>query len=182
MTAGRGIVHSEMPRQERGLMWGFQLWVNLPAKHKMTAPRYQDIEPGAIPEEKIDGGTVRVVAGTFRGATGPVQGIVTDPVYLDVRLGPRGTFETGIPEGHTAFLYAYEGAGSVGETGLSPKTLAILTSGDFIRVSSGETGLRFLCIAARPLNEPIARYGPFVMNTREEIHQAFDDFRNGRFA
>lgn len=182
MTAGRGIIHSETPKQEDGLMWGFQLWVNLPAKHKMTAPRYQDIDPGAIPEVKIEGGTVRVIAGTFRGATGPVQGIVTDPVYLDVRLGPRGTFETGIPEGHTAFLYAYEGAGSVGETGLSPKTLAVLTSGDVIRVTSGETGLRFLCIAARPLHEPIARYGPFVMNTREEIHQAFDDFRNGRFA
>ncbi len=182
MTAGRGIIHSETPKQEDGLMWGFQLWVNLPAKHKMTAPRYQDIDPGAIPEVKIEGGSVRVVAGTFGGATGPVQGIVTDPVYLDVRLASRGAFETGIPEGHTAFLYTYEGAGSVGDTPLSPKTLAVLSSGDAIRVASGETGVRFLCIAARPLNEPIARYGPFVMNTREEIHQAFDDFRNGRFA
>ncbi len=182
MTAGRGIIHSETPRQEDGLMWGFQLWVNLPAKHKMTVPRYQDIEPSAIPEVKTLGGSVRVIAGTFGGVTGPVQGIVTDPFYLDVRLGPRGTFETGVPEGHTAFLYTYEGAGSVGKTPLSPKTLAVLSSGDVIRVTSGETDVRFLCIAARPLNEPIARYGPFVMNTREEIHQAFDDFRNGRFA
>lgn len=182
MTAGRGIIHSETPRQEGGLMWGFQLWVNLPAKHKMTAPRYQDIEPSAIPEVKTLGGSVRVIAGTFGGVTGPVQGIVTDPFYLDVRLGPRGTFETGVPEGHTAFLYTYEGAGSAGDTALSPKTLAILSSGEVIRVTSNETDARFLCIAARPLNEPIARYGPFVMNTREEIHQAFDDFRNGRFA
>ncbi len=182
MTAGRGIIHSETPKQEDGLMWGFQLWVNLPATHKMTAPRYQDIEPGAIPEVAIEGGSVRVVAGTFGGATGPVQGIVTDPFYLDVRLGPRAKFETPIPFGHTAFLYTYEGSGTVLETALSPKTLAILQPGDVIRVSSGESGVRFLCIAARPLNEPIARYGPFVMNTREEIHQAFEDFRNGRFA
>ena len=182
MTAGRGIIHSETPKQEDGLMWGFQLWVNLPAKHKMTAPRYQDIDPGAIPEVKIEGGSVRVVAGNFGGATGPVQGIVTDPVYLDVRLEPRGEFEAGMPEGHTALLYTYEGGGLVGDAPLSPKTLAVLSSGDVIHVTSGEPGVRFLCIAARPLNEPIARYGPFVMNTREEIHQAFDDFRNGRFA
>jgi len=180
MTAGRGIIHSETPKQEDGLMWGFQLWVNLPAKSKMTAPRYQDIDPGAIPEVKVDGGSVRVVAGTFGGATGPVQGIVTDPFYLDVRLDANGAFDTGIPEGHTAFLYTYEGSGEVGATPLSPKTLAVLSPGDVIRASAGDSGVRFLCIAARPLNEPIARYGPFVMNTREEIHQAFEDFRNGQ--
>jgi quercetin 2,3-dioxygenase len=182
MTAGRGIIHSETPKQEDGLMWGFQLWVNLPAKHKMTAPRYQDIDPGAIPEAKIEGGSVRVIAGAFFGATGPVQGIVTDPVYLDVRLGPGGTFDTGIPEDHTAFLYIYEGMGTVGDTPVSPQKLAVLSKGGRIKASAGPIGVRFLCIAARPLNEPIARYGPFVMNTRAEVHQAFDDFRNGRFA
>ncbi|MBX7185339.1 MAG: pirin family protein [Vicinamibacteria bacterium] len=182
MTAGRGIIHSETPKQDDGLMWGFQLWVNLPAKSKMTAPRYQDIDPSAIPEVKIEGGTVRVIAGTFRGATGPVQGIVTDPVYLDVRLEASGGFETRIPEEHTAFLYAYQGNGGVGGTSLGTKSLAVLSKGERIVANAGDSGFRFLCVAARPLNEPIARYGPFVMNTREEIHQAFEDFRNGRFA
>jgi hypothetical protein len=181
MTAGRGIVHSETPKQEDGLMWGFQLWVNLPAVNKMTAPRYQDIDPSAIPEVKIDRGSVRVVAGTFASATGPVKGIVTDPVYLDVRLDADGRFETAIPEDHTAFVYVYDGDGTVGTTALSPKTLGVLSKGDRVAALAGESGFRFLCIAARPLNEPIARYGPFVMNTREEIHQAFEDFRNGRF-
>ncbi len=181
MTAGRGIVHSETPKQEDGLMWGFQLWVNLPAVNKMTAPRYQDIDPSAIPEVKIDRGSVRVVAGTFASATGPVKGIVTDPVYLDVRLDADGRFETAIPEDHTAFVYAYDGGGTVGTTALSPKKLGVLSKGDRVAALGGESGFRFLCIAARPLNEPIARYGPFVMNTREEIHQAFEDFRNGRF-
>jgi redox-sensitive bicupin YhaK (pirin superfamily) len=182
MTAGRGIIHSETPKQENGLMWGFQLWVNLPAKSKMTAPRYQDIDPSAIPEAKVEGGSVRVIAGSFNGATGPVQGIVTDPVYLDVRLDASGRFETSIPEDHTAFVYAYQGGGTVGAAPLEPKTLAVLSRGDRIVASAGDEGFGFLCIAARPLNEPIARYGPFVMNTREEIHQAFEDFRNGRFA
>jgi redox-sensitive bicupin YhaK (pirin superfamily) len=182
MTAGRGIVHSETPKQENGLMWGFQLWVNLPAKSKMTAPRYQDIDPSAIPEVKVDGGSVRVVAGSFKGTTGPVQGIVTDPVYLDVRLDPAGRFEAAIPEDHTAFVYAYQGQGTVGGTPLAPKTLGVLSKGERIVAEAGDSDFRFLCIAARPLNEPIARYGPFVMNTREEIHQAFEDFRNGRFA
>jgi quercetin 2,3-dioxygenase len=182
MTAGRGIIHSETPKQEDGLMWGFQLWVNLPAKNKMTAPRYQDIDPSAIPEVKIEGGSVRVIAGTFLGTTGPVQGIVTDPVYLDVRLDKGGGFETAIPLDHTAFVYAYEGEGSVGATSVAPKTLGVLSRGDRIAARAGDAPFRFLCIGARPLNEPIARYGPFVMNTREEIHQAFEDFRNGRFA
>jgi hypothetical protein len=180
MTAGRGIIHSETPKQEDGLMWGFQLWVNLPAKSKMTAPRYQDIDPSAIPEVKIDGGSVRVIAGTFQDATGPVQGIVTDPVYLDVRLDANGRFETAIPEDHTAFVYAYQGRGAVGATPLSPKTLGVLSTGGTIAALAADSDFRFLCIAARPLNEPIARYGPFVMNTREEIQQAFEDFRSGR--
>ena len=182
MTAGRGIIHSETPKQENGLMWGFQLWVNLPAASKMTAPRYQDIDPSAISEVKIEGGSVRVIAGTFQGATGPVQGIVTDPVYLDVRLDASGRFETAIPEAHTAFVYAYQGQGSVGATPLGPKTLGVLSKGDRIVAGAADSDFRFLCIAARPLGEPIARYGPFVMNTREEIHQAFEDFRNGRLA
>jgi len=182
MTAGRGLVHSETPKQDKGLMWGFQLWVNLPAANKMTAPRYQDIEPEAIPEVKVEGGIVKVVAGTFKGVTGPVSGIVTEPLYLDVRLDAAGRFETTLPEQHTAFVYAYQGRGEVGGAAVGAKTLAILSPGDSLSVKAVEGEFRFLCIAARPLNEPIARYGPFVMNTREEIQQAFEDFRNGRFA
>jgi quercetin 2,3-dioxygenase len=131
----------------------------------------------------IEHGSVRVIAGTFAKVSGPVQGIVTDPVYLDVRLSANGRFETTVPEDHTALVYAYQGEGSVGTTALAPKTLGILSRGDTIVARAGaHSDFRFLCIAARPLNEPIARYGPFVMNTREEIHQAFDDFRSGRFA
>ena len=180
MTAGRGIIHSETPKQDDGLMWGFQLWVNLPAKDKMTAPRYQDIDPARIPEVPLDGGSVRVIAGSFRGVAGPVSGIVTEPVYLDVRLKPGGRFETTVPEDHTAFVYVYEGSGAVGSIPMRPQNLGILSRGDAIVARATDTDFQFLCIAARPLNEPIARYGPFVMNTREEIHQAFDDFRNGR--
>jgi len=180
MTAGRGIIHSETPKQDNGLMWGFQLWVNLPAASKMTAPRYQDIEPSAIPEVPLTMGTVRVIAGSFGGAVGPVQGIVTDPVYLDVRLERGGRFETTLPRDHTAFLYAYEGRGKVAGGDLEPKTLGVLSAGETISCEAQGEGFRFLCIAARPLNEPIARYGPFVMNTREEIQQAFEDFRSGR--
>jgi redox-sensitive bicupin YhaK (pirin superfamily) len=180
MTAGRGIIHSETPKQEGGLMWGFQLWVNLPAKNKMSPPRYQDIEPSAIPEVKAPGVTVRVIAGSYGGKTGPVQGIVTNPTYLDVRLTDAGRFETELPIDHTAFLYAYQGAGQVGGRKLEPKTLSILSKGESVRVEANDADFRFLCIAASPLNEPIARYGPFVMNTREEIHQAFEDFRGGR--
>jgi redox-sensitive bicupin YhaK (pirin superfamily) len=180
MTAGRGIIHSETPKQEGGLMWGFQLWVNLPAKSKMSPPRYQDIEPSAIPEVKAPGVTVRVIAGNYGGKTGPVQGIVTNPTYLDVRLTESGRFETELPIDHTAFLYAYQGAGQVGGRKVEPKTLSILSKGESVRVEAKDADFRFLCIAASPLNEPIARYGPFVMNTREEIHQAFEDFRGGR--
>lgn len=182
MTAGRGIIHSETPKQENGLMWGFQLWVNLPAASKMTAPRYQDIDPEAVTEVPTEGGVVRVIAGVFAGVSGPVKGIATDPLYLDVRLEASGRFQTTLPKDHTAFLYPYEGAGSLGGTALEPKTLAVLSPGESIAVDAGPSGFRFLCIAARPLNEPIARYGPFVMNTREEIHQAFEDFRSGKFA
>jgi len=182
MTAGRGLIHSETPKQEDGLMWGFQLWVNLPAANKMTAPRYQDIEPAAIPEVELPQGSVRVVAGRFQNAVGPVQGIVTDPLYLDVRLEASGRFDTSLPSDHTAFVYVYQGAGSVGGIKVEPKQLAILSAGERVSAEASAEGFRFLCIAARPLKEPIARYGPFVMNTREEIHQAFEDFRSGRFA
>lgn len=185
MTAGRGIVHSEMPEQEDGLMWGFQLWVNLPASDKMTAPRYQDIRPDRIPEVEFGSGArVRVLAGRFEGAEGPVQTVTTEPVYLDVRLDAGATFSASLPAGHTAFAYIYEGSVQIGEAGQARRIrrgeLAILSLGDRVEVSASEGAARFILVAGRPLKEPIARYGPFVMNTEREIRQAIEDFQGGR--
>jgi redox-sensitive bicupin YhaK (pirin superfamily) len=185
MTAGRGIVHSEMPQQEQGLMWGFQLWVNLPAAQKMTAPRYQDIPADRIPELDRGGARVRVVAGDVGGVRGAVQGIATDPVYLDVRLAAGASFEQPLPGDHSAFVYVYDGVARVGGDGAAATAvrggeLAVLGPGKSVQVAAGDAAARFLLVAARPLREPIARYGPFVMNTREEIMEALEDFRAGR--
>ena len=185
MTAGRGIVHSEMPRQRDGLMWGFQLWVNLPARDKMMAPRYQDIAPERVPEAKLaDGVTARVLAGEAGGIRGPVEGIATEPLYLDVRVSGGAVGELALASGHTAFAYVYEGLATLGPAASARNVgvgqVAVLSDGDVLRCASGPEGARFLLLAARPLREPIARYGPFVMNTREEIVQAVDDYRNGR--
>ena len=181
MTAGRGIVHSEMPEQENGLMWGFQLWVNLPARDKMMAPRYQDIPPSAVPEVAIAGGTVRVLAGSLGGVTGPVQGIVTEPLYLDVRLQGGAEFGTAVAAGHHAFAYVYQGAVEIGGRLLQRGELAVLEEGVRVDAVVGAEASAFILVAASPLHEPVARYGPFVMNTQEEIHQAFADYRAGRF-
>jgi quercetin 2,3-dioxygenase len=185
MTAGRGIVHSEMPRQRDGLMWGFQLWVNLPARDKMIAPRYQDIAPERVPEAKLgDGATARVIAGEVGGVRGPVEGITTEPLYLDVHLSSDAAVELPVTSGHNAFAYVYEGRATLGPASsaldVGTGQLAVLSDGDALRVAAGSAGARLLLLAARPLGEPIARYGPFVMNTREEILQAVDDYRNGR--
>jgi redox-sensitive bicupin YhaK (pirin superfamily) len=183
MTAGRGIVHSEMPRQERGLMWGFQLWVNLPAAQKMVAPRYQDIPSGDIPEVDVPGGRLRVVAGEAAGVRGAVSGIATDPVYLDVRLEAGGALDHPLPSEHNAFVYVYEGTAHVGEDAgraVHRGHLAVLGPGPRVRLSAPSAPARMLLVAARPLGEPIARYGPFVMNTRQEIVQALNDFSEGR--
>jgi len=186
MTAGRGIVHSEMPRQKDGLMWGFQLWVNLPARDKMTAPRYQDIPPERIPEVALgDGATARVIAGEVAGVRGAVEGIVTAPLYADVRLGPGARATLDVPSGHSACAYVYEGGARIGPepdaTHVEAGRLAVLGDGDRVSVAAGDAATGLLVLAARPLREPIARYGPFVMNTREEILQAMDDYRSGRF-
>lgn len=183
MTAGRGIVHSEMPEQEDGLMWGFQLWVNLPGSDKMGAPRYQDISPDRIPEVEVGNGVhARVVAGTLNGVTGPVQAVATEPVYLDLHLEANASVAIPLPAGHNAFAYVYEGTAKAGpDTEVARGDLAVLGKGEIFRVSSGDKSLRLILVAGRPLNEPVARYGPFVMNTREEIMQAFTDFQSGRF-
>jgi redox-sensitive bicupin YhaK (pirin superfamily) len=185
MTAGRGILHSEMPEQENGLMWGFQLWVNLPAKDKMTAPRYQDIAPEAIPEvAPTQGSAVRVIAGTLNGVTGPVSGIATEPVYLDVRLQPGSTVELPLPETHKGFAYVYEGQAHVGEGAsahLVRGDLGVLGNGAGLKIAAGDAPARLIVVAGKPLNEPVAKYGPFVMNTPQQIVQAVEDFRAGRF-
>jgi len=187
MTAGRGIVHSEMPLQKDGLMWGFQLWVNLPARSKMTAPRYQDIPPEQIPEVELAPGVrARVIAGEAAGVRGPVEGIVTQPLYLDVRMEPHSRATLLLTPGHAACAYVYEGQVALGADAkaqeIAAGRLAVLGDGDRLTAVTGGAAGRFLLLAARPLREPIARYGPFVMNTREEIVQAVEDYRSGALA
>lgn len=182
MTAGRGIVHSEMPEQADGLMWGFQLWVNLPARDKMMPPRYQDIPPAEIPEATPSPGVhVRVVAGSFGDKTGAVRGISTDPMYLDVRLAQSTRIELPVPADHHAFIYVYSGSCQIAGTPVERGSLAVLSPGSQVDVVHVEGDARFLLVAGRPLGEPVARYGPFVMNTRDEILKAFEDFNSGRF-
>jgi redox-sensitive bicupin YhaK (pirin superfamily) len=185
MTAGRGIVHSEMPEQEHGLMRGFQLWVNLAAKDKMIEPRYQDIAPDKIPSvEPAPGVKVRVVAGELFGVTGPVSGIAIEPVYLDIALEPGAGLSVPLPEGHSAFGYVFEGeAVRIGEDTLGARELGVLSPGDRVELSVPDDApaARVLLVAGRPLNEQVARYGPFVMNTPEQIVQAMQDFQAGKF-
>ena len=187
MTAGRGIVHSEMPEQEDGLMWGFQLWVNLPAKDKMTAPRYQDIAPERIPETAPASGVhVRVVAGRVGDVVGPVSGIAVEPLYFDVSLEPGARFAAPVPKGHNAFAYVYAGNANVGPVDaarlVSRGELAVFDrDGDDVLFSAGSEPARLILVAGKPLDEPVAKYGPFVMNTQEEIVQAIRDFQSGRF-
>jgi len=183
MTVGRGIIHSEMPQQKDGLMWGFQLWVNLPAKDKMIPPRYQDIPPERIPETRAgEGVRVRVVAGRSDGTRGPVEGVVTQPLYLDVSMAPGARFQHPVPAGHTAFAYVYEGEAEMGAgSRLAAGNLAVLGDGDAVAAATSASPARFLLLAGRPLREPIARYGPFVMNTRAEIMRAVEDLQNGTF-
>lgn len=193
MTAGRGIIHAEMPQQEEGLMHGFQLWVNLPAAEKMTAPRYQDISSAQIPEVTPgEGVRARVLAGTHFGVTGPVTGVHTDPSFVDVALDPETEATMDTPRGHSAFIYVFEGRvalpddGGRGDDGgrtMVPRGhLALLGDGARIALRGGPDGGRAIVLAGRPLHEPVARYGPFVMNTREELEQAFRDYRQGTLA
>ena len=184
MTAGRGIIHSEMPLQSDGLMWGFQLWVNLPARNKMTEPRYQDIPASAIPEVQAEGGvTIRVITGEAQGIRGPVEGIATSPLYLDVLVPAGRTYEHPTAQEHNALAYVYEGAGEVGGERVEAGELAVLSRNgeEAVRLTASEGPMRVLLLAAKPLEEPLARYGPFVMNTRAEIEQAFEDYRRGTF-
>ena len=185
MTAGRGIMHEEVPQPRPEGIAGFQLWVNLPAKLKMIAPRYQNISAGEIPEVRRDGGaTMRVIAGSIDGVAGPVGGIAVEPMYLDVSLAPGGSFGQPIPRGHAAFAYVFEGAARFGgenSTVLTGPRLVVLEDGDVFEARSENNLARFLLVSGKPLNEPIARYGPFVMNTREEIEQTLRELQQGTF-
>jgi redox-sensitive bicupin YhaK (pirin superfamily) len=183
MTAGSGIEHSEMPEQQDGWMSGFQLWVNLPAAQKMSPPRYQEFEPGQIPvEQRADGSEIRVIAGTTeQGTEGAVKQIAVQPLYFDVTLPPGGHLDQAIPVSHTAFIHLIEGRLSIECDEVIAGSLAVLDTGDHLNAQAGEDGARFLLIAGKPINEPVVRSGPFVMNTEAEIRQAYDDYRNGRF-
>jgi len=185
MTAGRGVIHSEMPEQNEGLMEGFQLWLNLPAKDKMSAPWYRDIPNEEVPRFTLDSGaTVQVIAGSSHGVAGAVQREGTEPLYLDIELPEGATFEQPLPAGHNAFIYVFRGEAVVGGKGVPQTRMAIFDNAegsDGVAIKAAQP-TRLLLIAGRPLREPIAQYGPFVMNTQAELHQAVEDFRSGRFA
>ena len=183
MTAGRGVIHSEIPQQEHGVMEGFQLWLNLPGKDKMSAPWYRDFGAAELPRFTLDNGvTVTVIAGQSHGVTGAVTREATAPTYLDVHLPAGARFEQTLPAAHNAFVYVYRGEARLGDTVVPVQRMAILRNeGDGV-VIEAQAVTRLLLIAGQPLNEPIAQYGPFVMNTQQEIYQAVNDFRAGRLA
>jgi quercetin 2,3-dioxygenase len=186
MTAGRGLVHSEMPEQESGRMRGFQLWVNLPAREKMTEPKYQEFAPDRIPlATPAEGVSVKVIAGAVGEVVGPIVQPATDPLYLDIALDAGQGWRYLLPEGHNAFAYAFEGAVTVGEGDdarpLETHELAVLGGGNELQLRAGGQPARLILVAGRPLHEPVMRHGPFVMNTRQELMQAFVDFQEGRF-
>jgi redox-sensitive bicupin YhaK (pirin superfamily) len=186
MTAGRGIIHSEMPQQERGRMRGFQLWINLPAREKMKPAGYRDIQAGEIPVAGLaGGGRAKVVAGTLHAGgvptPGPIQGLSTDPLYLDVELPPGAAFSQPVGADYNAFVYVFEGDLAIGGRPVPAHAGAALSRGDLVEATAGPQGARFLVLAARPLGEPVVQYGPFVMNTRAEIEQAIRDYQSGRF-
>jgi redox-sensitive bicupin YhaK (pirin superfamily) len=191
MTAGRGIIHSEMPQQEEGRMRGFQLWINLPAKEKMKPAGYRDIDASEIPVAELPGGgKARVIAGTLDSdpvrLDGAVRDSSTDALYLDVELPAGARFVQRVASEHNAFVYPYEGSVSIGRADearkVETRSAALLGEGDSIEVTAGDEGSRFLVLAGRPLREPVVQYGPFVMNTREEIEQALQDYQNGILA
>lgn len=189
MTAGRGIIHSEMPQQTEGRMRGFQLWINLPAGEKMKPAAYRDIPAREIPALTLEnGGEVRVIAGTLiageHRVSGPIQGLSTEPLYFDVHIPAAAVFTVPIPAGHNGLLYLYDGTASVGgdRQTLPHRAAGLLTKGETVRLEAGPQGARLLLLAGKPLREPIVQHGPFVMNTREQIEQALADYRDGTLA
>jgi redox-sensitive bicupin YhaK (pirin superfamily) len=188
MTAGSGIIHQEMPKRDKNdtLLWGFQLWANLPASHKMMDPRYRDLKAIEFPQIYINDDKVRIkiICGEFNGTKGPVEDIITDPEYLDVSVNPNSEFVHSIKDGYNAFAYTIEGSGYFDdekEELIGKETLVIYREGNMIKISTSEEKVRFLLISGKPLNEPVAWRGPIVMNTEEELSLAFNEYQNGTF-
>jgi redox-sensitive bicupin YhaK (pirin superfamily) len=203
MTAGSGIIHQEMPKGRKdGWMWGFQLWANLPASHKMMDPRYRDVKSIQIPELTLDHGVkVKIICGEVSGVKGPVQDIVIDPEYLDITVPSKSNFTYPVKKGHTVFAYVVEGKGYFDqernpyayeaegsnyfdlkrECLLGSENLVLFSDGDQVAISTDENPVRFLLISGRPIKEPVAWYGPIVMNTQEELRIAFEEYENGTF-
>lgn len=180
MKAASGVIHSEMPKQSQGLMRGFQLWINLPAAEKMSAPVYQEFSPGAVPVVEEQRCKVRLLAGNHAGRHGVIEDPHSGLIYLDVALEAGATFTMPLAGELTAFAYVFEGTAQASQVSLPRHSLAVLAGGDAVRIVAGAFGARFILVAGQPFNEPVVQYGPFVMNTREEIEQAFSDYREGR--
>lgn len=180
MKAGSGVIHSEMPQQSEGLMRGFQLWINLPAKDKMGSPAYQEYSPEALPVFENAQLRVKVLLGEYQGVTGPIQDPITQVEYYDVTLRAGETFMHAITASLTSFLYLYEGTAHIGDETIPTHSLVVLAEGDTVSVTAGDTDARFILVAGQPIGEPIVQYGPFVMNTQDEINQALQDYRAGR--
>jgi hypothetical protein len=203
MTAGSGIIHQEMPKgQKDGLMWGFQLWANLPASQKMMGPRYQEIKKDQIPETLLESGVrVKIICGEVNGVKGPVKDIVTNPEYLDIAVASKSNFTYPVKKGHTVFAYVIEGKGYFGperdpyayeaeganyfdlkrDCMMGPESLIIYDEGDEVAISTEDIPVRFLLVSGKPIKEPVAWYGPIVMNTQEELRVAFEEYENGTF-
>jgi len=182
MTAGRGIIHSEMPQQESGRMRGFQLWINLPAREKMKPAGYRDLQASDIPEVSLPGGLVRIIAGTYGSTAGPIGGGSTDPLYFDVHLGAGATFSHPLKDGYNAFVYPYEGVIAIDGRVLESHSAGVLSQEGKILVETKSKPARFILLAAKPIGEPVVQHGPFVMNTRQEIEQAIRDYQDGTLA
>ena len=180
MKAASGIIHSEMPQQIDGLMRGFQLWINLPASAKMSDPEYQEIRPEVVPEIRAPDHRIRLLAGHLGGHEGPVRDPHTEPRILDLSLDAGARFSLDLPAAHTVFVHVFEGSGDLAGTPVPRQHLAVLGAGEGLEITAGQDGLRALLVAGRPIGEPIVQYGPFVMNSREEIEQAMADYRQGR--
>lgn len=179
MKAASGVIHSEMPKQEQGLMRGFQLWINLPAKDKMSAPAYQEFSPEAIPETEENGIKVRVLLGQYKDTVGPINDHITDVQYMDVTLPPGKSFVHELSDELDGFVYVFEGDAVSEDTALPQHSFAVLGDGETLEITAGDKPVRFIMVAGKPIKEPIVQYGPFVMNTTEEIHQAMNDYHDG---
>jgi len=179
MKAASGVIHSEMPKQSNGLMRGFQLWINLPAAEKMSDPAYQEFTPEAIPEVAGEGVRVHVLAGEYSGQRGVIDDPHTDLLYLDVSLMPNAVFSLPLASASAAFTYVYEGGALIDQNALPQHSLSVLRQGDGVEMMAGPDGARYILVAGRPIGEPAVQYGPFVMNTREEVEQAMRDYRDG---